>query len=169
MYEVKNRIYLDFSKNQKSALCNFLRALVKKNPDLSCDEILDKFFDDERYYLELEASRFSFIKEFIDEDWFFKDTKLFIQECMKYYEYKKKQEPLITAQKEYEKQKRAYLREVKMSKEPATKRQQSYYKSLCKKFGCEKIDTTDFSKLQMRDLIKEIIDEHSRDSEDIIE
>ncbi len=169
MYEIKNRIYLDFSKNQKSALCNFLRALVKKNSDLSCDEILDKFLDDEKYYLELNVSRFEFIKDYIDSEIFHKDTKLFIQECIKYYDYKKKQEPIIQAQKEYEKQKRAYLRDVKMSKEPATKRQQSYYKSLCKKYNCEKIDTSEFSKLQMRDLIKEIIDEHSGNYEDIIE
>lgn len=166
MYEIKNRIFLDFSKNQKSALCNFLRSLVKKNQEMSCEEILDKFFDDERYYLEINASRFEFIGDVIDSEQFFKDVKLFVQECIKYYDYKKKQEPLIQAQKEFEKQKRQFLREVKMSKEPATKRQQSYYKSLCKKYGYEKIDTDDFSKLAMRDLIKGIIDEHSTDSED---
>ena len=33
MYEVKKRIYLDLDKTQKSALCNFLRALAKQNPD----------------------------------------------------------------------------------------------------------------------------------------
>src|SRR5574344_382606 len=169
MYEIKNRIFLDFTKNQKSAVCNFLRALVKKNNGKTSDEILDIFIEDERYYLKINASRFEFIKDIIDSKEFYNDSKLFIDECIKYYDYRKKQEPLIQAQKEYDKQKRAYFRDLKMSKEPATKRQQSYYKSLCKKFNCEKINTENLSKLAMRDLIKEIIDEHSRYNEDIAE
>ena len=48
MYEIKKQIYLDLSKTQKSALCNFLRALVKKSPELSVDNILNKFIEDER-------------------------------------------------------------------------------------------------------------------------
>ena len=167
MYEIKNRIFLDFSKNQKSALCSFLRNLVKKNQDLSCDEIMEKFIEDEKYYLEISSSRFEFIKDFIDTERFYKDLELFIRECIKYYDYKKQQEPFIQAQKEYEKQKRAFLRDVKMSHEPATKRQQSYYKSLCKKYDCEKIDTEQYSKLEMRDLIKKIIDEHSTSSSNL--
>ncbi len=39
MYEIKKQIYLNLTKNQKSALCNYLRALVKKSMDLSVDEI----------------------------------------------------------------------------------------------------------------------------------
>ena len=55
MYEVKNRIYLNLTKTQKSALCNFLRALVKKSPELQEEEILEKFIEDEKYYLEINA------------------------------------------------------------------------------------------------------------------
>ena len=67
MYEIKKQIYLDMTKNQKAALCNFLRALVKKSPELSSEEILDKFINDERYYLEINASRFEFIADKIDD------------------------------------------------------------------------------------------------------
>ena len=53
MYEVKNRIYLNLTKTQKSALCNFLRALVKKSPELQEEEILEKFIEDENTTLKL--------------------------------------------------------------------------------------------------------------------
>lgn len=167
MYEIKKQIYLQMTKNQKAALCGYLRALVKKSPELNCDEILDKFIEDERYYNEINASRFEFLKDFIDDDRFLKDTELFITECRKYYDYKKKQEPVIQAQKEFEKKKRKFLQEVKMSKEEPTKKQLYYYDKLCKKYNLNKVILT--SKLQARDEIDKIIQEHSHDSDNILE
>ena len=155
------------TKNQKAALCNFLRALVKKSPELSSEEILDKFINDERYYLEINASRFEFIADKIDDNQFLKDTELFIKECRKYYDYKKKQEPIIQAQKEFEKKKRKFLQEVKMSKEEPTKKQLYYYEKLCKKYNIERVNLT--SKLQARNEIDKIIQEHSHDSDNIFE
>ena len=153
------------TKKQKSALCGFLRALVKKSPELSVQEILDKFLEDERYYLEINASRFEFLVDIIDDDQFLNDTELFLKECRKYYDYKKKQEPIIQAQKEFEKKKRKFLQEVKMSKEQPTKKQLYYYEKLCKKYNLEKQEIT--SKLQARDEIDRIINEYSRDFENI--
>ena len=46
---------------------------------------------------------FLFLAEFIDETDFLKDTRDYIYECKKYYEYKEKQRPIIEAQKEFEK------------------------------------------------------------------
>ena len=161
MYEIKKQIYLDFTKNQKSALCNFLRALVKKTPELSVGEILDKFLDDERYYLDINASRFEFIADILDNEQFLADTKLYLKECRKYYDYKKKQEPIIQAQKEFEKRKRKFLQEVKMGKQPPTKKQLYYYEKLCKKYNIEKRELT--SKLDARDEIDKIITEHEKD------
>lgn len=161
MYEIKNRIYLDFTKTQKSALCNFLRALVKKSPDLNTDEILEKFIEDEKYYLKINSSRFEFLAEIIDSESFLRDTELYIKECRKYYNYKKSQEPYIQAQKEFEKQKRKYLQEVKMSKDAPTKKQLYYYERLCKKYNIEQKELT--SKLEARDEIDRIINEHSTD------
>ena len=69
------------------------------------------------------------------------------------------------AEKEYEKKKRAFLREVKMSKETPTKKQLYYYEKLCKKYNLEKQELT--SKLQARDEIDRIINEYSRDFENI--
>lgn len=150
------------TKNQKSALCGFLRALVKKSPELSVQEILDKFLEDERYYLEINASRFEFLADVIDDDQFLNDTELFLKECRKYYDYKKKQEPIIQAQKEFEKKKRKFLQEVKMSKEQPTKKQLYYYEKLCKKYGIEKKELA--SKLEARDEIDKILSEHEADN-----
>lgn len=162
MYEIKKQIYLNLTKNQKSALCNYLRALVKKSPECSADLILDKFLEDEKYYLELNASRFEFLAENIEDSQFLSDTELYIKECIKYYDYKKKQEPLIKAKKEFEKKKRKFLQEVKMGKEEPTKKQLYYYDKLCKKYNIEKKELT--SKLEARDEIDRIITEHAQDN-----
>ena len=158
MYEIKKQIYIDFTKTQKSALCNFLRALVKKSPELTVDEIMQKFIEDEQYYLEINSSRFEFLAELLDDETFLKDTEKYLKECRRYYDYKKSQEPVIRAQKEFEKKKRVFLREVKMSKEPPTKKQIYYYDKLCKKYNLEKKELT--SKLDARDEIDRILAEH---------
>ncbi len=160
MYEIKNKIFLTLSKTQKSALCNYLRALVKKMPEESIDEIFEKFVSDETYYLEINSSRFEFLENLIDEQSFLSEAKLFIKECKKYYDYKKTQAPIIQAQKEFEKKKRKFLQEVKMSKDKPTQKQLYYYKSLCKRYNKEAIATEELSRLDLKNLIQEIIDEH---------
>ncbi len=161
MYEIKSRIYLDFSKTQKAALCNFLRALVKKTPEETIENIFDKFIEDEKYYFEINNPHFAFLEDLLDDNKFAEDTLLYLKECRKYYDYKKKQEPIIQAQKEYEKKKRAFLKEVKMSKELPTKKQLYYYERLCKKYNIEKKELT--SKLEALQEIDRIINEHSTD------
>ena len=163
MYQIKNRIYPAFDKTQKSGVCNYLRALVKQNSGLSSQEILDKFLQDERYYLELNASRFPFLAEFIEDEEFLRDTEDYIKECIKYYEYKEKQRPIIEANKEFEKKKRKFLQEVKMSREKPTKKQLYYYDRLCKKYSIEKKNVEELSKLDLRNEIERILNEHSDD------
>lgn len=165
MYQIKNQIFLELSKTQKAALCNFLRALVKKEENPSLDCLSEKFLDNEKYYFEINNPHFEFLKEYLDDEDFLKDVKLYLKECIKYYDYKKKQAPLIQAQKEFEKKKRNYLCEVKMSKDEPTKKQLYYYERLCKKYNIEKIELK--SKLQARDEIDRIINEYSRDFENI--
>lgn len=126
--------------------------------DLTVEEIWDSFVADEKYYLELNCSRFEFLAEIIDDDIFKNDTLKYLKECRKYYEYKEKQRPIIEANKEYEKQKRKFLQEVKMSKEPPTKKQLYYYERLCKKYDIEKLELK--SKLEARNEIDRIITEH---------
>lgn len=163
MYQIKNRIYPAFDKTQKSGICNYLRALVKQNLSLSAEEILDKFLEDEKYYLELGASRFPFLEDVIEERDFLKDTEMYIKECIKYYEYKEKQRPIIEANKEFERKKRKFLQEVKMSKEEPTKKQLYYYDRLCKKYSIDKKDVKELSKLDLRNEIESILNENSDD------
>lgn len=167
MYQIKNKIYPAFDKTQKSGVCNYIRALVKQNQNLSIEKLLDKFLEDERYYLELNASRFPFLAEFIDDESFLKDTRDYIYECKKYYDYKEKQRPIIEAQKEFEKKKRKFLQEVKMSKEKPTKKQLYYYDRLCKKYSIEKKEVEELSKLDLRDEIERILNEHSDDYKEL--
>ena len=158
MYQIKNQIYQDMTKTQKSALCNFLRALVKKSSQMSVEDIYDKFVEDERYYLEINNPHFEFLEDYLDSDKFMEESILYLKECRRYYDYKKKQEPIIQAQKEFEKKKREFLKEVKMSKEAPTKKQLYYYDRLCKKYNIEKKELT--SKLEARDEIDKILNEH---------
>ena len=167
MYQIKNRIYLDFDKTQKSAVCNNIRALVKQNLNMSASELLNKFLEDEKYYLELNASRFPFLAEVIDNNQFLKDTEDYIRECIKYYEYKEKQKPIIEAQKEFEKKKRKFLQEVKMSKEAPTKKQLYYYERLCKKYCIEKKKIEELTKLDLKNEIERILNEHSDDYKNV--
>lgn len=154
---------MSLDKTQKSAICNFLRALVKKSPLLSVQEILDKFIENERYYFEINNPHFHFLKDLLEETSFLNEAFLYIKECRKYYDYKASQKPLIDKQKEFEKQKRAFLQEKKMEKEKPTKKQLYYFSSLCKKYNIEEEDTSSFSKLDMKNKISEILNEHSRD------
>ena len=158
MYEIKKQIYLDLTKNQKSSLLSYLRAFTKKFLQSDEKEILNKFVEDEKYYLEINSSRFEFLKDIIEQDDFLSDTLKYIKECKKYYENKEKQRPVIEAQKAYEKQKREFLKKVKMSKEKPTKKQLYYYEKLCKKYGLEQKELT--SKLQALEEIDKIIEEH---------
>lgn len=165
MYEIKSKIFLELSKTQKSALCNYLRALVKQG--VKVDEsagtnfILQKFLEDEKYYLKINASRFEFLNDFINSENFINEVELYIEECKKYYEYKKSQAPIIQAQKDFEKKKRKFLQEVKMSKELPTKKQLSYYKNLCERYNIERVhEEENLSKLDLKNLIEKIVDEN---------
>ena len=164
MYQTKAGIYLNFDKTQKSAVCNYIRALVKQNLELSSSELLEKFLQDERYYLELNASRFPFLLNIIDDTQFQQDTKTYIEACIKYYQYKQNQKPIIEANKEYEKKKRKFLQELKMSKETPTKKQLYYHERLCKKYAVEKINIEDLTKLDLRNEIERILNEHKDDN-----
>ncbi len=161
MYQIKKQIYKDFSKTQKSALCNFLRALVKKNPETTTET----FIEDEKYYHAQGVPRFEFLADLLDDERFIKETQRFIVECKRFYDYKKFQEPLIQAQKVYLKEKRRFLRDEKRKKEPPTQKQIKYYERLCKKQNLDKMDKEQMSKFSLKVAIGKILDEHTGDCE----
>jgi len=176
MYQTKQRIYTYLDKTQKSMICTFLRSYCKNivsygfsdvDEEISVEKILEHFISEQNYYLEQNASRFPFLAEYLGDEEFLSETREYIAACKRYYDYKKSQAPILQKQKEYEKKKRKFLQEVKMSKEPPTKKQLYYYERLCKKYSIEKRDIEQMSKLDMRNEIERIIDEHSGNSIDI--
>ena len=84
-----------------------------------------------------------------------------LNECKKYYEYKELQKPYIEKQKEFEKKKRKFLQELKMSKEKPTQKQLYYYEKLCKSYNIDKKDVKNLTKLDLRNEIESIINEHT--------
>ena len=75
MSYIKNKIYLTLSKTQKSALCNFLRALVKKCPNFDIHKIYEKFVEDEEYYFKMDNPHFEFLENILYDEDFKSDTK----------------------------------------------------------------------------------------------
>ena len=167
--------YFDYlTKQQKSALCHSVKSFVKKKLGQDCHsetmgsgsesyDLMFLFLENETYYIEIDASRLYFIKEFLEDEKFLKELKFYFDECLRYYEYQKKLEPIKQAQKEFAKEQRKKAKEFKMSREAPTKRQLSYYKNLCKKYEFEQIDLENASKLDLRNAIRDIKNEHQAD------
>ena len=165
MYQVKSQVFNMLTKTQKTSLCYFLRAFVKKNPDVSPTELTKIFIDDEKYYLEQNSPHFEFLADFIEETSFFNDTKKYIDACVFHFEYNKKLEPLKQKQKQFEKERRLFLRDLKRKNEPPTKKQMSYYKSLCDKYRLEETELT--SKFDAIEKIESIVNEFKRTNANI--
>ena len=51
-----------------------------------------------------------------------------------------------------------------MSKEEPTKKQLSYHKSLCRRYNIEKTDTKELSKLDMKNLIENLIEQNEQEN-----
>ncbi len=171
MYYLKNTIFLDLTKNQKAALFSFIKSLVKKHTDLGTDEILELFIEDEQYYYEQNNPHFEWIIEEFEKDKFLKELKTLIKETKKQLDIKtaqkEAQKPYIEKQKAFAKEQRKKAAEFKMSKEQATKKQIYYYNKLCDKYKLKKEETTGLSKLDLKNLIGKILDEHQQKLEEI--
>ena len=154
-------LFNQLTKQQKSSLCHSIKSFVKKN--INNSDLFQNFIENELYYIEIGASRLQFLKPLFDNEYFLKELNFYINESVKYYEYQKSLEPFKLAQKEFAKTQRKKTQEFKMSKEPPTKRQISFYKALCKKYNIELQDLQTLSKLDLRNLIRDIKNEHQTD------
>ena len=157
MNSIKPHIFNYLTKAQKSDLCHYIASFVKKDFDITANELVEKFIENEKYYLEINFTRFSYLEEFIDKPEFLRHLELYMKECQKKFKYQEKQKPLYEKQKAYMKEQRKKIRENKMEKEPPTKAQISYYRNLCRKFSIENpIDVKNASKLALRNAINVI-------------
>jgi hypothetical protein len=159
IYTAKSKVFNYLTQAQKSDLCHYIASFVKKHFHKETREIMDLFLEDERYYLEINSSRFPWLSEYIENEEFLRDLELYVKENRKKCLYKEKQKPFYEKQKAYAKEQRKKIQESKMAKQPPTKAQLSYYKALCKK---HKIDTPfdpeTASKLDLKNAISLILE-----------
>lgn len=165
MYYLKNTLFLDLTKNQKASLIGFLKSFVKKHSEKNTAEILDLFIEDEQYYFEVENPHFEWIIPLFESEKFLKELVLLINENKKQLQQKELQKPFIEKQKQLAKEQCKKATEFKMSKEPPTKKQLYYYEKLCKQYCIEQKDIAQMSRLDLKNIIGEILDEHSKPAE----
>lgn len=162
MLNLKNILFLDLTKNQKSALFGFMKSFVKKHREKSTDDIITLFIEDEQYYYEQNNPHFEWVVAEFENEKFLKDLKRLVVENKKQLEIKEAQKPFLERQKALAKEQRKKAAEFKLSKESPTKKQLYYYDKLCKKYKLEKADIDGLSKLDLKNMIGKIIDEHDK-------
>ncbi len=163
---LKNQVFNYLTKIQKSGLSSYISSFVKKNSDKTTEDLIDKFVENENYYLAIDSARFPCLSEFIEDSEFLGDLELWIKDVQKKLEQKEKQKPFYEKQKQYMKEQRKRIQEFKMSKAPPSKAQLSYYKSLCKKYKLENsLDIETASKLDFKNAISKILEENKKTEE----
>ncbi len=167
MYYLKNNIFSELTKNQKSSLFSFLKSFVKKHSDKECDSILELFIEDEQYYYAQNNPHFEWIIPEFEKELFIKELKILINENLKQLELKEKQRPFLEKQKLIAKEQRKKASEYRMSKQPPTKKQLYYYEKLCKEYNLEKQETKNLSRLDLKNKISEILDNEQQRTKEI--
>ncbi len=161
MQNIKSILFLYLTPRQKSQLLGTLKAYNLKFKDLSSLDLVDKFMEDEKYYLDISQPHFEFVKDYLEDDKFLNELKKYF-DFLKYEEEQKAYfQPYIDKQKELAKQMRKKAQEYKMSKLKPTKKQLYYYDRLVKNHNLEKKDTTTASRLDLKNWITEILNEFS--------
>lgn len=160
MYYLKNTLFQDLTKNQKSALFGFVKSFVKKHSEKNSQEILALFIEDEQYYYEQKNPHFEWIIPEFEKEQFLKEIIQLIDENKKQLAIKEAQKPFIEKQKALAKEQRKKAAEFKLSKQPPTKKQLYYYDMLCKKYNINQESVENLSRLDLKNMIGKIIDEH---------
>lgn len=158
MLQVKSQIFLYLTKRQKSSLCTFLKSFVKLNKNLSHEEILNKFIEDETYYNDIGNPHFHFVIENLENEDFMQDLKKCIEAILLDIIYKEKQKPYLEEMKKKAKESALRVRDFKLKHEKPTLKQIKYYKSLCKNHKIELKDTQNASRYDLKTWIGEILD-----------
>ena len=158
MFYIKQNLFLYLTPRQKSQLLSFLKSFVKKHSNLSVEDILDKFIEEENYYSEINNPHFEFILDYLEDEDFMLEFKIFAKSVFEEMKYKETQKPIIEAQKAKAKEFRKKAQDFKMSKMKPTKKQLYYYEKVARAHGIAMKDVSNASRLDLRDWIMEIID-----------
>ena len=161
MQNIKTTLFIYLTPRQKSQLLGTLKSYFKKYTDFSVDDLCSKFLEDEKYYLDIKNPHFEFIQEYFNDDGFYNDLKKFFDFCQYEKTQKDKIEPYILHQKELAKEARKKANDYKMSKLKPTKKQLNYYDKITKAHNVEKKDTTNATRLDLRNWIMEILNEYN--------
>ena len=159
MYNTKKIIFIDLSKNQKSDFLSFIKLYVKNFQDCDEESIYYNLIDELEYFKELGQGKFEFIDT--NDEKTLSDIKKYIKACKKYFDYKIAMRPVYEEQKRIQKEIRHKLQEEKQKKELPTKKQISYYKSLCKKCGIETKNLEELSKYDIKKEINFLVEQES--------
>ena len=167
-YYIKQSLFLYLTPRQKSQLLSYLKSFIKKHSNLSTADILDKFIEEENYYRDIDNPHFEFILEYLDNDEFFREFKIYAEGVFEELRYKEAQRPIIEAQKAKAKEIRKKAQDYKMSKMKPTKKQLYYYEKLTHTHNIEKKDTESASRLDLKNWIMDIIEQNTvgNDKED---
>lgn len=157
-YHIKQNLFLYLTPRQKSQLLSFLKSFVKKYSSLSIDDIFDKFTEEENYYNDIENPHFEFIIEYLENEDFYKDFKIYAKSIFDELKYKEAQRPIIEAQKAKAKEFRKKVQDYKMSKLKPTKKQLYYYEKVARAHGVKINEVENATRLDLRNWIMEIID-----------
>ena len=158
MFYIKQNLFLYLTPRQKSQLLSFLKSFVKKHSNLSVEDILDKFIEEENSYSEINNPHFEFILDYLEDEDFMREFKIFAKSVFEEMKYKETQKPIIEAQKAKAKEFRKKAQDFKMSKMKPTKKQLYYYEKVARAHGIAMKDVSNASRLDLRDWIMEIID-----------
>ena len=148
-----------FTRNQQVALLSHLKILTKKNPNATEQEIVVKFLEEQDYLFAIKQPMFEWLQPYIEETDFVRDVRVIIKDNLKYISYYEKQKPYREKQKAFIKMVREKNKEDKMSRMKPTKKQISYYKALCRKHNVDEVDLTNKSRLYLKNMISEMVDE----------
>lgn len=159
MYNLKNTLFLNLTKNQKASLMSFLKSFTKKHNEKSAQEIINLFIEDETYYFEQKNPHFEWIIGEFEKESFLKEIEKYILAIKKDLDMKEAQKPFLEKQKALMKEQRKKQQNFIMSKQPPTKKQLFYYEKLCKQHKIEPKETNGLSRLDLKEMISEILEE----------
>lgn len=155
----------NLTKNQKSAFVSCLKIFTKKFSTLSCKEIWYKFLDEQQYLFEINRPEFPWMVDFISDERLEKDAEKVIYDVLQKLKYKEKMQPFIEKQKLLAKEARRRASEWRQSREKPTKKQVAYYKALCAQAMVDGVDLTNKSKLDLKNMISDLLNKKGSQDE----
>ncbi len=159
MYNIKKIIFTDLTKNQKADFLSFIKLYVKNFQNCDEESIYYNLLDELEYFHKLGQNKYDYIN--IDNDRHLSEIKKYIKACKKHFDYKTSMRPLYEEQKRIQKEIRHKITEEKQKKEPPTKKQISYYKSLCKRSLIAPRNIEELSKYDIKIEISKLLESES--------